>query len=227
MNTPQNHHDNCHYPALAVSALRSRTGKTKTHLPSQVEAEAIGKALGKVLMNGGAPQKVWCSNARGHNFTRFLPFSYLVFFSSYGGTPFPQAIVLVLSRSLRVGFSNGSELFFPQLPSLQTSAAKQVFLLLETLLRKDLCMCCLFLRVLKNKKRMLQLACFLSRMYHLLLLRSVLAWECWWYSVRNRCLSPGRCYSRCGLQRAFLSVSLSLFSLSPCAHMNKTVGREK
>lgn len=55
MNTPQNHHGNCHYPALAVSALRSRTGKTKTRQPSQVEAEAIGKALGKILMNGDAP----------------------------------------------------------------------------------------------------------------------------------------------------------------------------
>lgn len=55
MNTPQNHHDNCRYPALADSVLRSRTGKAKTRLPSQVEAEAIGRALGKIVMNGGAP----------------------------------------------------------------------------------------------------------------------------------------------------------------------------
>lgn len=55
MNTPQNHHDNCHFLALAVSALRSRTGRTKARLPSQVEAEAIGKTLGKILINGGTP----------------------------------------------------------------------------------------------------------------------------------------------------------------------------
>lgn len=55
MNTPQNHRDNCHYPALAVSALRSRTGKAKTHLPSQVEAEADWQGTGKILMNGGTP----------------------------------------------------------------------------------------------------------------------------------------------------------------------------
>jgi len=40
MNTPQNHHGNCHYPALAASALRSGTGKAKARPPSQVEAEA-------------------------------------------------------------------------------------------------------------------------------------------------------------------------------------------
>ena len=55
------------------------------------------------------------------------------FFSVVRGTLFPQAIVLMLSGSQRVRFSNRSGRFFLQLPSLPTTAAKQVFLLLETL----------------------------------------------------------------------------------------------
>lgn len=62
MNAPQNHHDNCHYPVLAASAVRSGMGKTKTRLLSQVEAEASRRGSRKTSTNGGAPQKVWCLN---------------------------------------------------------------------------------------------------------------------------------------------------------------------
>lgn len=34
-------------------------GKTKTHLPSQVEAEADWQGTGKTSVNGGAPQSVF------------------------------------------------------------------------------------------------------------------------------------------------------------------------
>lgn len=72
---------------------------------------------------------------------------------------------------------------------------------------------------MKSKGRILQLLLAFSLMYQLLLLISALAWAGTSYSVMNRCLSLHNV-----TQGVIYKV---LFFLSPCAYMNKIVGREK
>lgn len=172
MNAPQNHHGNCHYPVLAASAVRSGMGKTSTRLPSQVEAEASQQGSWKTSTNGGAPQKVWCLNgifldcsfSHVESIWWFLLFS---FFSPHGyvSALFLQALVLMLT-----GISDSSEHFFPQLPPLQTRAAKQVFLPLESLCfwGKDLYMyllLCVFWKVRRGLSSFLADPCIMCYCY--------------------------------------------------------------
>lgn len=79
MNTPQNHHGNCHYPALAVSAVRSRMGKTKAHPPSQVGAEGDWRGTGKTSVNGGAPQSVSQAQKAGISLDSSFSHMWVVF----------------------------------------------------------------------------------------------------------------------------------------------------